>query len=270
MKKSIIAGCILSAAAMLLIGAAFAQQDAATPAQPAPAATPKHTPDAKAHQGLTTDKEKQSYAVGMNLGENLKSQSVDIDPNLLLKGMKDSMAGGKTLLTQDEEHATLMALQTGLRKTMMEKMQKVADKNKTEGAAFLATNKSKPGVVTLPSGLQYKILQPGTGPKPTSSDSVSTNYRGTLIDGTEFDSSYKRGQAATFPVTGVIKGWTEALQLMPVGSKWQLYVPASLAYGDKAASPVLGPNATLIFDVELISIKEKGAAAEKAPAPEKK
>ena len=245
---------------MLLIGPAFAQQDAATPPQPAPAATPKHTPDAKAHQGLTTDKEKQSYAIGMNLGENLKSQSVDIDPNLLLKGMKDSMAGGKTLLTQDEEHATLMALQTGLRKTMMEKMQKVADKNKTEGAAFLATNKSKPGVVTLPSGLQYKILQPGTGPKPTSSDSVSTNYRGTLIDGTEFDSSYKRG----------IKGWTEALQLMPVGSKWQLYVPASLAYGDKAASPVLGPNATLIFDVELISIKEKGAAAEKAPAPEKK
>jgi FKBP-type peptidyl-prolyl cis-trans isomerase len=270
MNKSIIAGCILAATAMLLIGTAFAQQDAATSAQPAPAAAPKHTPDAKAHQGLTTDKEKQSYAIGMNLGENLKSQSVDIDPNLLLKGMKDTMAGGKTLLTQDEEHATLMALQTGLRKTMMEKMQKVADKNKTEGVAFLAANKSKPGVVTLPSGLQYRILQPGTGPKPTSSDSVSTNYRGTLIDGTEFDSSYKRGQAATFPVTGVIKGWTEALQLMPVGSKWQLYVPASLAYGDKAASPVLGPNATLIFDVELISIKEKGAAAEKAPAPEKK
>jgi FKBP-type peptidyl-prolyl cis-trans isomerase FklB len=272
MKKSIIAGCVFSAAAMALIGTASAQQDTAAPAQSAPAATPKHAPDAKAHQGLTTDKEKQSYAIGMNLGENLKSQSVDIDPNLLLKGMKDSMAGGKTLLTQDEEHATLMALQNGLRKTMMDKMQKVGEKNKTEGAAFLAANKSKPGVVTLPSGLQYKILQAGTGPKPASSDSVTTNYKGTLIDGTEFDSSYKRGQPATFPVTGVIKGWTEALQLMPVGSKWELYVPASLAYGDKAASPILGPNATLIFDVELIGIKDKGAAEKvpAAPAPDKK
>ena len=127
--------------------------------------------------------------------------------------------------------------------------------------------------MTLPSGLQYKILQPGTGPKPAASDSVTTNYKGTLIDGTEFDSSYKRGQPATFPVTGVIKGWTEALQLMPVGSKWQLFVPASLAYGDKAASPILGPNATLIFDVELISIKDKGATEKVpavAPTPDKK
>jgi len=265
MKKSIIAGCVFSAAAMALVGTALAQQGAAAPAQSAPAATPKHAPDAKAHAGLTTDKEKQSYAIGMNLGENLKSQSVDIDPNLLLKGMKDSMAGGKTLLTQDEEHATLMALQTGLRKTMMDKMQKVGEKNKTDGAAFLAANKSKPGVVTLPSGLQYKILQAGTGPKPGASDSVTTNYKGTLIDGTEFDSSYKRGQPATFPVTGVIKGWTEALQLMPVGSKWQLYVPASLAYGDKAASPILGPNATLVFDVELIGIKTRGRPRNSRP-----
>src|SRR5665213_3963718 len=183
------------------------------------------------------------------------------------------MAGGKTLLTADEEHATLMALQNGLRKTMMDKMAKVAEKNKTEGVSFLAANKAKPGVVTLPSGLQYKILQAGTGPKPTASDSVSCNYKGTLIDGTEFDSSYKRGEPTTFPVSGVIKGWTEALQLMPVGSKWQLFVPASLAYGEKAASPILGPNATLIFDVELISIKEKGASEKvpaAAPAPEKK
>jgi FKBP-type peptidyl-prolyl cis-trans isomerase len=160
-----------------------------------------------------------------------------------------------------------MELQANLRKAQMEKMQKAGEKNKKEGETFLTANKAKPGVVTLPSGLQYKILQAGTGPKPTATDSVSCNYRGTLIDGTEFDSSYKRGQATTFPVSGVIKGWTEALQLMPVGSKWQLFVPASLAYGDRAASALIGPDATLIFDVELVSIQDKSAA--KTPAPEK-
>jgi FKBP-type peptidyl-prolyl cis-trans isomerase FklB len=129
--------------------------------------------------------------------------------------------------------------------------------NKKAGDAFLAANKTKEGVVTLPSGLQYKILKEGTGPKPTPADSVVCNYRGTLIDGKEFDSSYKRGQPATFPVGQVIKGWTEALQLMPVGSKWQLFVPADLAYGDRGAGPDIGPGATLIFEVELISIKGK-------------
>jgi FKBP-type peptidyl-prolyl cis-trans isomerase len=146
----------------------------------------------------------------------------------------------------------------------MEKMAKASEKNKKEGEEFLTANKAKPGVVTLPSGLQYKIMQAGTGPKPTATDSVSCNYRGTLIDGTEFDSSYKRGQPTTFPVSGVIKGWTEALQLMPVGSKWQLFVPASLAYGDRAASALIGPDATLLFEVELLSIQDKKAA--KAPA----
>jgi FKBP-type peptidyl-prolyl cis-trans isomerase len=160
-----------------------------------------------------------------------------------------------------------MALQTGLRKTMMEKMQKVADKNKTEGAAFLAANKSKPGVVTLPSGLQYKILKEGTGPKPTASDTVACNYRGTLINGTEFDSSYKTGQPATFPVSGVIKGWTEALQLMPVGSKWQLFIPSDLAYGNRGAGADIGPDTTLIFEVELLSIQDK--SKEKAPEQRK-
>ena len=130
--------------------------------------------------------------------------------------------------------------------------------NKTEGETFLAANKNKEGVVTLPSGLQYKILKAGTGPKPTASDSVVCNYRGTLVNGTEFDSSYKRGQPATFPVNGVIKGWTEALQLMPVGSKWQLFIPAQLAYGERGAGPDIGPNATLIFEIELLSIQGKG------------
>jgi FKBP-type peptidyl-prolyl cis-trans isomerase len=270
MKKPISLAFVLSAAALLQLGSASAQQTTTPPSQPDATATPpKHTPAAKGPQttALTTQKEKQSYAIGMNLGENLKNQSVDIDPNLLLKGVKDTLSGGKPLLTPEEERATLMELQAGLRKTQMEKMQKAGEKNKKDGEAFLAANKTKPGVVTLPSGLQYKIMQTGTGPKPTVNDSVSCNYRGTLIDGTEFDSSYKRGQPTTFPVSGVIKGWTEALQLMPVGSKWQLFVPASLAYGDRAASALIGPDATLIFDVELVSIQDKTAAKSSAPTP---
>jgi FKBP-type peptidyl-prolyl cis-trans isomerase len=268
MKKSISVACILSAAALLLLGTASAQQDATTASQPDATATPKHTPAAKGSPSttLSTQKEKQSYAIGMNLGESLKTQAVDVDANLLARGMKDTLAGSKTLLTVEQEHATLMELQASLRKTQAERMQKAAEKNKKEGETFLTANKTKPGVVTLPSGLQYKIMQAGTGPKPTATDSVSCNYRGTLIDGTEFDSSFKRGQPTTFPVSGVIKGWTEALQLMPVGSKWQLFVPASLAYGDRAASALIGPDATLIFDVELISIQDKAAAK----APDKK
>jgi FKBP-type peptidyl-prolyl cis-trans isomerase FklB len=137
-------------------------------------------------------------------------------------------------------------------------MQQAGETNKKEGEAFLAANKTKEGVVTLPSGLQYKVLKAGTGPKPSANDSVVCNYRGTLLDNTEFDSSYKRGQPATFPVGKVIKGWTEALQLMPVGSKWQLFIPSELAYGPRGAGPDIGPNATLIFEVELLSIQGKG------------
>jgi FKBP-type peptidyl-prolyl cis-trans isomerase len=272
MKKSISVVCIFSAA-LLLLGTVSAQQDATTPAQTGAAAPPKHTPAVKGVPGaLTTDKEKQSYAIGMNLGENLKTQAVDVDPNLLVRGIKDTLAGGKTLLTVDEEHATLVALQTVMRKAAAERMQKASETNKKEGETFLAANKSKPGIVTTASGLQYKILQTGTGPKPAVTDMVSCNYRGTLINGTEFDSSYKRGEPTTFPVSGVIKGWTEALQMMPVGSKWQLFVPSALAYGDRAASAQIGPNATLIFDVELVSIQPKPAAKvpPPVPAPDKK
>jgi FKBP-type peptidyl-prolyl cis-trans isomerase FklB len=139
-------------------------------------------------------------------------------------------------------------------------MQKTGEINKKAGEDFLAQNKTKPGVVALPDGLQYKILKEGTGPKPTANDTVVCNYRGTLLDGTEFDSSYKRGQPATFPVSGVIKGWTEGVQLMPVGSKWQLFLPADLAYGNRGAGQDIGPNATLIFEVELLSIQSKAAA----------
>jgi FKBP-type peptidyl-prolyl cis-trans isomerase FklB len=161
------------------------------------------------------------------------------------------------LLTEEEARAAIMHLQAQLRQKQIEAMKLAGEKNQKAGEAFLAENKKKEGVVTLPSGLQYKILKAGEGKKPTAEDTVVCNYRGTLIDGTEFDSSYKRGEPATFPVRGVIKGWTEALQLMPVGSKWQLFIPPTLAYGERGAGAQIGPDATLIFEVELISIKEK-------------
>jgi FKBP-type peptidyl-prolyl cis-trans isomerase len=248
----------------VLLGTALAQQTPAanttapkgqTPAttqtQPAPAS------GSQSSSALATQKDKLSYAIGMNIGKNLHRDSVDIDLNLLLQGMKDGLAGGPTLLTDQEAQAAVTELQNNLRKKQEEKAQAAGETNKKEGDAFLAANKTKDGVVALPSGLQYKILNAGTGPKPTATDSVVCNYRGTLINGTEFDSSYKRGEPATFPVNGVIKGWTEALQLMPVGSKWQLFVPADLAYGARGAGPDIGPNQTLIFEVELLSIKPK-------------
>jgi FKBP-type peptidyl-prolyl cis-trans isomerase FklB len=181
-----------------------------------------------------------------------------VDWNLVSQGLKDSTtSGAKTRLTEKEAKDVLTEVQNEARKRQTEEAQKAAVKNKTEGEAFLAANKDKEGVVTLPSGLQYKILTTGTGPKPTASDSVKCNYRGTLINGTEFDSSYKKGQPVTFGVGQVIKGWTEGLQLMPVGSKWQLFIPSSLAYGERGAGAEIGPNSTLIFEVELISIEEK-------------
>lgn len=206
---------------------------------------------------LPQAEEKFSYALGMTLGENLRKQSVPVDPSILQRGLQDALVGGKTLLAEDEAKAAIMAVQTDLRQKQQVKMQQTGASNKQEGEAFLEANKGKNGVVTLPSGLQYKILQQGTGPKPTVTDSVVCNYRGTFINGTEFDSSYKRGQPVTVPVKGVIKGWTEALQLMPVGSKWQLFIPSDLAYGDRGAGAVIGPGATLILEVELMSLQDK-------------
>jgi FKBP-type peptidyl-prolyl cis-trans isomerase len=277
------------AVGMMLLGDAQAQQtptatteqapaakaQPATPAKPkapAPKAGAAKTAAARsaATTALKTPKDKFSYALGMNLGASLHKQSVDVDPNMVAQGLRAALAGGKTLLTQDEAQAALMEVQNELRKKQQEKMQVAGEANKKEGEAFLAANKGKEGVVTLPSGLEYKILKEGTGPKPTASDSVVCNYRGTLINGTEFDSSYKRGQPATFPVNGVIKGWTEALQLMPVGSKWQLFVPSSLAYAERGAGGEIGPNATLIFEVELLSIQEKAKTDQDKPTTEEK
>src|SRR3984893_14697966 len=229
------------------------------PAAKSGAATPGKAPAAKSQSPATLDtpKDKLSYAIGLNVGRSLQKDSIAIDPDIVAQGVRDALSGGTTLLTDDEAKAAIVALQADLRKKQEETMKAAGEVNKKQGDAFLAANKEKQGVVTLPSGLQYKIVTPGTGPKPAATDTVVCNYRGTLIDGTEFDSSYKRGQPATFPVGQVIPGWTEALQLMPVGSKWQLFIPPDLAYGERSPSPVIGVNSTLIFDIELLSIQGK-------------
>lgn len=250
----------------MLLGNALAQTPAATTPPAAPARTATPAPAAKKATTakppapaltLKTPKEKFSYALGMSMGENMHKQSVPVDPSIMARGLRDGLAGGKTLMTDDEAKAAIMQVQNEIRQKQQEKMQQADLANKKEGDEFLAANKSKEGVVTLPSGLQYKILKEGTGPKPAATDTVACNYRGTLIDGKEFDSSYKRGQPASFAVNGVIKGWTEALQLMSVGSKWQLFIPADLAYGERGAGADIGPGATLIFEVELLSIQPK-------------
>ncbi len=204
---------------------------------------------------LAGDKEKLSYSIGMDIGGNLKRQAIEVDPDLLAKGFKDRYGGGKTILTEEEARQAIMNFQKQQMAKQAESMKQQGEKNKEEGEKFLAGNAKKEGVKTLPSGLQYKVIATGTGKSPTASDTVTTNYKGTLIDGTEFDSSYKRGQPATFPVTGVIPGWTEALQLMKEGAKWQLFIPPNLAYGERGAGREIGPNATLVFEVELISVK---------------
>jgi FKBP-type peptidyl-prolyl cis-trans isomerase FklB len=205
---------------------------------------------------LKDQKETLSYVIGIDIGKALQKQGVPIDPDLVAKGIKDGVLGGKLLMTDQEIQETMMAFQKEMRAKQEEANKQLGEKNKKEGEIFLAQNKTKEGVKTLPSGLQYKVVKAGTGKKPKATDTVVTHYKGTLLDGTEFDSSYKRNQPATFKVNGVIRGWTEALQLMEEGAKWILYVPAALAYGDKGAGAQIGPNATLVFEVELVSIQQ--------------
>jgi FKBP-type peptidyl-prolyl cis-trans isomerase FklB len=199
---------------------------------------------------LKDQKDKVSYSIGMQIGFNLGRQKVDINPDILAAGIKDAIAG-KPQLTTDQ----VKDIMAQFEKDMEQKQKELGEKNKTEGAKYLEENKKKSGVKTTASGLQYKVIKDGTGAQPKATDMVTVNYRGTLIDGTEFDSSYKRGQPATFPVNGVIKGWTEALQLMKQGSKYQLFIPSTLAYGERAMGPDIGPNSTLIFEVELQDVK---------------
>jgi FKBP-type peptidyl-prolyl cis-trans isomerase len=266
MPKSLTAFVIqLLAAGVMLAGYAPAQQNPSTQtpsnqttsSQASAPAKTQAGPAKKASAGtkatapvvLKTQRDKASYAMGMRLGTNLHNDGLTLDPDLVGRGLRDAQSGGKIAMTVEEAQAALVQFQQDVQ-------QKIGAAQLKEGQAFLAANKSKEGVVTLPSGLQYKVLTPGNGPKPAASDTVTVNYRGTLVNGTEFDSSYKRGQPASFPVGGVIKGWTEALQLMPVGAKWQLVIPPDLAYKE-SGRPGIPPNATLIFEVELLSIGEQ-------------
>jgi FKBP-type peptidyl-prolyl cis-trans isomerase len=258
-------------AGLLLTGIASAQDNTATqPSKPAtPSAQSKPSTAAKKPAAttakpatgvaLTTQKQKNSYALGMNVGSGMRKQGLDqkVDPALVARGLRDALSGAKTAITEDEMKTTIQALAGEFRAAQEAKAKEAGAASRKDGESFLAANKTKEGVKVLPDGLQYKVLTEGNGPKPTASDTVTVNYRGTLINGTEFDSSYKRGQPASFPVGGVIKGWTEALQLMPVGSKWQLFIPSDLAYGDRGAGGDIGPGQTLIFEVELLSIGDQ-------------
>jgi len=281
------------ASGIFVLGAAHAQQTVPPAAQGTTSATPApksaQNPPAKpaASQAtkpgtsststkkpapaplvLKTDKDKASYAYGLNMGKGMKRDSVDLDPSIFYRGMKDGLAGGKSLLTDDEARAVITAFQTALRKEQQERMQALGEANKKAADAFFAENKNKEGVVTLPSGLQYKILQAGDGPKPAATDTVVCNYKGSLLDNTEFDSSAKHGQPLTIPVNQVMRGWTEALQLMTVGSKWQLFIPPDLAYGMRGQPAAnIGPNAALVFEIELLSIRPKPPAPTPNPAP---
>jgi len=219
---------------------------------------------------LKNQKEKVSYLLGTDIGKNLKKQDLDIEPDLLARGIKDGLAGAKGPLSDQEVNEIMSAFQKEMTAKYEENMKKLTEKNKKEGEAFLAENKKKPGVKTTPSGLQYKVIKAGTGKKPKLTDTVTTHYRGTLLNGTEFDSSYRREKPASFPVNGVIPGWTEALQLMEEGAKWQLFIPPNLAYGERGAGREIGPNSTLIFEVELISIQEKTQEKDPEKTPEKK
>lgn len=205
---------------------------------------------------LKTEADKVNYGIGVGVVRNFINQGLSVDLDLVIRGMKDANSGAALLMTEEELAKTMNAFQKELRQRQAEALKAATEKNKKEGESFLAENSKKEGVTVLPSGLQYKILKTGEGKIPTDADSVECNYRGTFIDGKEFDNSYKMGKPVTFKVQGgVIPGWSEALKLMPVGSKWQVFIPSQLAYGERGAGSQIGPNVTLIFEIELLSIK---------------
>jgi FKBP-type peptidyl-prolyl cis-trans isomerase FklB len=203
---------------------------------------------------LKDQKDKVSYSIGLDVGVTFKKQNLDINSDAFVAGLKDALSGKQPQMNEEQIKETMTAFQKEMTERESAKNKEAGAKNTAAGEKFLTENKAKEGVKTTASGLQYKVLKEGNGPSPKASDTVVTHYRGTLIDGTEFDSSYKRGEPATFPVSGVIKGWTEALQLMKVGSKYQLFIPPNLAYGERGAGQDIGPNATLIFEVELLEV----------------
>ena len=256
---------LLAAALAVVFGAASAADEPAKKPAAAPAAAAAK--DAKpAAPPVALDKNKISYMVGMDIGRGLMQIKDDIDIKVVEQALEATIKGDKTTMTQEEALQVRQAYMQQMQAKRVTEQKAAAEKNKTEGTAFLAKNKSKSGVKATASGLQYEVEKEGTGPKPKATDTVKVNYLGTKIDGTKFDSSYDRGQPATFPLNGVIKGWSEGLQLMPVGSKYKFYVPADLAYGENAPGPI-GPNATLIFEVELLGIEDASKAAAKPAAP---
>lgn len=237
MKKSLIV-----AACFVLAGVTAVQaQPGAAPANPA--------------DPLSTTAGQASYAIGLNIGSSIKNDGLEVNLQALVAGISDAMAGNKSKLTDAQAQAAIQEFVTAMQARQAERMKAAGDKNKRDGEMFLAANKQKQGVVTLPSGLQYMVLKAGNGKQPKLTDTVTTHYHGTLIDGTVFDSSVQRGEPATFSVGGVIRGWTEALQLMKVGDKWRLFVPSELAYGPRSPSPEIGPNTVLVFEVELLGIE---------------
>jgi len=250
----IVLTCI--ALAPLALGAEPGQKDQKSSPSPTPAAVDQPIGP------LKNQKDKVSYAIGLDIGGTLKRQLIDVNEGLLTNGIKDGLSGAKPLMTDEQVKQVMSAFQKEMMEKQVAARKATGEKNKEEGQKFLDENKKKEGWKTTASGLQYKVVKEGSGTSPKETDTVKVNYRGTLLDGTEFDSSYKRGQAATFPVNRVIKGWTEALQLMKPGSKYELVIPAELAYGERGAGAEIGSNATLRFDVELLEIE-----ANKGPSP---
>ncbi|ALG68181.1 FKBP-type peptidyl-prolyl cis-trans isomerase [Beggiatoa leptomitoformis] len=221
-----------------------------------------------AQKAPSTPEEKLSYTIGHQVGSNIKKQDLKVMLNSVMQGMTDAYEGKTAALTEEQMQETITTFQKERMAKLESERKATADKNGAEGDKFLEENKKKEGVVTLASGLQYKIITEGTGKTPKLTDTVTTHYKGTLINGKEFDSSYTRGQPATFPVNGVIAGWTEALQLMKEGAKWQLFIPAKLAYGDRAMGEVIEPNSTLLFEIELLSVGEEKKEDAAAAKPE--
>lgn len=211
---------------------------------------------------LDTPEKRLSYGIALRMGERMKSDGMTLDVDAYATGMRDAFEGAESKLTDEEINAEMMAFQEKMQAEQQAAQEAVATANVEEGAAFLAENAARDGITVTESGLQYEVIEVGEGAKPTATDTVEVHYRGTLIDGTEFDSSYSRGQTVSFGVSQVIPGWTEALQLMSEGAKYKLYIPSDLAYGPAGAGQTIGPNATLIFDVELVSIVSDEASSD--------
>ena len=266
-------GMAVLALGLFTCGARAQQAPAKAPTTPpakAPATPPAKAPAAASQApapAFKTQKEKVSYAIGMEMGKGVKSQGLDVDPTILMQGLKDALSDAKPQMSEDELRQVITSLQQEIRQKQMQMQEAAAAENKTKGDAFLAENSKKEGMVVLPDGLQYKILTAGQGKKPAESDTVLCNYKGTFVDGSEFDSSAKAGKPVPFEVKNVIPGFKEVLQLMPVGSKWQVFIPSSLAYGERGAGNAIGPNATLIFEIELVSIEANSPTPPAGGAP---